>query len=512
MSKAYVPALLAALLLGGCDIIQTKSGSGPAAAIDQAGVEPARLRELARDDAVRAFYGARGWRPVWDAPLAARLEQAFASAERHAIDPKPYLALAREGEDAAAREVGLTRAALDYARALAGGAVDPRRLFEDYEIPIPRMDLVRGLAQAVASGNVPAWLDGLAPADAEYRALSDAYLEYRRRAQREPRADMVNDGGKIVVGGRDSRVSMIVESLRANGYLPAGSDAAPAAGGAVFTPAMAKAVAALQADYGINPDGVIGADTLEALNIGAVERARILAVNLERRRWLDRMPAETRVDVNTAAATLEYWRDGASVHRARVVVGQPGWETPQLLSPMTRLVANPPWTIPEKIAEEEIIPKGADYMARENISEKNGRLIQAPGPKSALGLVKFDMVNNHQIYLHDTPAKALFASTERHSSHGCARVENALDFARMIAADQNLSERFEQALAEGEEQPVNLARAIPVRLLYHTAYLDGGRILFRTDPYGWDDQLAAALGFGKQARRRVRSRVVDVGP
>jgi murein L,D-transpeptidase YcbB/YkuD len=151
-------------------------------------------------------------------------------------------------------------------------------------------------------------------------------------------------------------------------------------------------------------------------------------------------------------------------------------------------------------------------MAAENIVSKNGRLVQEPGPKSALGLVKFDMANKHQIYLHDTPAKALFASSERHSSHGCARVEDALGFARLIAGDQGLSANFEKALAKGEETPVELKKPIPVRLLYHTAYWDGGRVLFRTDPYGWDDKLAAALGLGGQVRSRVRKKIDDVGP
>jgi murein L,D-transpeptidase YcbB/YkuD len=168
--------------------------------------------------------------------------------------------------------------------------------------------------------------------------------------------------------------------------------------------------------------------------------------------------------------------------------------------------------VPESIAEEEILPKGAAYMRKENIVMKNGKLVQEPGPKSALGLVKFDMANKHQIYLHDTPAKALFAANERHASHGCARVEDALGFARLLAADQDLSEDFEEALATGEETEVKLKKQIPVRLLYHTAYLDGARVLFRTDPYGWDDKLAEALGLGKSVRRRVRTHVEDIGP
>ena len=527
MRKILVCVSLAALVVAGCDVIQSGGAATEAAKIDREMVTPQDLKAAVSDERVKAFYAARGWQPVWTEDMAGKLEAAFRDAERHAINPQGFLKHAREGATAADREAGLTLAALDYGQALAGGMVDPTKIYEVYEVTRPKVDLRAGFAAAVDSGEIGPWLASLAPADAEYRALSDAYLAYRQRAAGQARAEAIPAGGKIERGDSDKRLAAIVASLRSNGYLavPApppkpqadkgkqpAKQAAPPPAPTAYTAELSEAVSRLQADYGIKPDGVIGDDTIEALNMGPVERARVLAVNLERRRWLDRRPAADRIDVNTAAAVLNYWRGGTLADTRRVVVGQPDWETPELASPLTRLVANPPWTIPETIAEEEIIPKGAAYMAAENIDRKNGRLVQESGPKSALGLVKFDMANKHQIYLHDTPAKALFASSERHSSHGCARVEDALGFARMIASDQGLSESFEKALAKGEETPVELKKQIPVRLLYHTAYWDGGRVLFRTDPYGWDDKLAAALGLGGQVRSRVRKKIEDVGP
>jgi murein L,D-transpeptidase YcbB/YkuD len=519
MRKILACVSLAVLLVSGCGQIQG-GGAGAAAEVEPERVTPEALKAAVSDARAKAFYAARNWAPAWTKERADALVAAVGEAERHAINPKTFLKRAREGASAAEREAGLTLAALDYAQALAGGMVDPRRIFEVYDVPMPRTDLVGGLGRAIESGEVGSWLAGLAPSDPEYRALSEAYLAYRQKAAREKPA-AIDGGGKIEEGGRDPRVPRVAEALRINAYLPPAPPPAAAKQGqakpaqpdaTLYTPELAQAVARLQADYGIKPDGVIGDDTLEALNIGPAERARILAVNLERRRWLERTPPATRIDVNTAGAFLDYWRDGSPVHRARVVVGQPEWETPEIGSPVVRLVANPPWTVPESIAEEEILPKGAAYMARENIVMKNGKLVQEPGPKSALGLVKFDMANKHQIYLHDTPAKALFAGSDRHSSHGCARVEDALGFARMIAADQNLLDSFERALAKGKEGAVDLAKPVPVRMLYHTAYWDGGRVLFRTDPYGWDDKLAASLGLGGEVRHRVRRKINDIGP
>lgn len=534
MRRLLVCVSLAALLAGGCDFVSTSgagggSSSGKVVQVDPESVTAADLQAAVSDPRVKKFYEARGWKAVWTGERAEELTAAFDDAAAHAIDAKSYAENATKGASPAEREAGLTLAALDYAQALATGAVDPRKLFEVYTMPMSKVDIGGGLGQAVEQGGVRQWLAGLAPQDAEYKALSEAYLAYRQKAGQEQKA-AVASGDSIKPGAKDPRVAQIREGLRANGYLAAAEPApqgaagdakakegkakaaAPAAGGDAYGSDMVAAVKKVQADYGIEADGVIGNSTLEALNTGARDRARILAVNLERRRWLDRAPPATRIDVNTAATELHYFKDGTEKDRRRVVVGQPDWETPELGSPITRLVANPPWTVPDSIAEEELLPKGPAYLAKENISMKNGRLVQAPGPKSALGLVKFDMANDHAIYLHDTPAKALFQSTQRHSSHGCVRVHNAVEFARLLAQDDGKLEAFDKAMATKDETGVELSSRIPVRLLYHSAYLDGGRVVFRTDPYAWDDKVAAALGLPGQVRPRVKTKIDDIGP
>jgi murein L,D-transpeptidase YcbB/YkuD len=529
MRKILACVSLAALLAGGCDFVSSSGGggggsSGQIAQVDPKSVTPEDLKAAVSDPRVKKFYEARGWQAVWTGERAEELTAAFDDAARHAIDAKAYAEKATKGASPAEREAGLTLAAIEYGQALATGAVDPRKLFEVYTVPMSKGDVTAGLGKAVEQGGVRQWLASLAPQDAEYKALSDAYLAYRQKAGQERKA-VIAAGEQIKPGKKDPRVAQIREGLRANGYLAAAPDspAAPdpkakgdkakaAAAGDVYGADMVAAVKKVQSDYGIEADGVIGNSTVEALNTGARDRARILAVNLERRRWLDRAPSPTRIDVNTAAAELHYYKDGTEKDRRRVVVGQPDWETPELGSPIARLVANPPWTVPESIAKEEILPKGAAYMAKENIVMKNGRLVQEPGPKSALGLVKFDMINDEQIYLHDTPSKALFASTQRHASHGCARVENAVEFARLLAQDDGQLEAFDKAMATKKETPVELRNKIPVRLLYHSAYLDGGRVVFRTDPYAWDDKVAAALGLGGQVRPRVKVKIDDVGP
>jgi murein L,D-transpeptidase YcbB/YkuD len=525
MRKALLCVSLAALVAGGCDRIGGGGSGQQTVSTEVKNVTPQDLQAAVSDPRVKGFYEARGWAPVWDKKLGGELTAAFGDAERHALQGAAFVKDVKEGGTPAEREAAMTLNAIQYAEALAMGVVDPHKVFDPYSVPVNKVDVVAGLQQAVQSGGIRGWLAGLAPQDSEYRALSDAYVRYAQ-ASRGPDRQPIPPGKKIETGDKDPRVPAIAAALRAGGYYqPAPAPASPPpqqgtkakaaakpADSTLFTRDMAAGIARVQSDYGIKPDGIIGNSTLEALNSGAAERARILAVNLERRRWLDRQPPGTRIDVNTAATFLTYWRDGQAVDTRPVVVGQPDWETPELGSPIVRLVANPDWTIPEKIAEEEILPKGAAYMAKEHITTKNGRLVQEPGPKSSLGLVKFDMDNPHAIYLHDTPAKALFASPERHASHGCSRVYDAVGFARMIAQDQGQLEAFDKALASQKETGVPLPNKIPVRLIYHTAFLDGTKVVFRGDPYGWDDRLAQALGLGGPLRHRVVQHVHEIGP
>ena len=245
----------------------------------------------------------------------------------------------------------------------------------------------------------------------------------------------------------------------------------------------------------------------------AGERARLLAVAMERLRWLDRNPPQTRIDVNTAAAFLEYWRNGQARDRRNVVVGEPDWETPQLGSPIFQLVAHPMWRVPKSILEDELADKSPAYLASQAMEWREGRLVQLPGPKNSLGDVKFDMRNDQAIYLHDTQAKALFGLPERHRSHGCVRVQDALGFALLLANDDGILTDFQEAMTKEDETFVKMKTEVPVRLMYRTAFVDGGQVRFVEDVYGWDDDVAFALGYvRKPPRKKTEHARGDVGP
>lgn len=441
----------------------------------------------------------------WTDGTIQQLRKAIDERAAHGLDRMNFEVLGDSGS--ADGQAALTRSALRYAGALAKGASDPTKLHEIYTIPRPRVDLQRGLAQAISTGKVADWFASLAPQDESYKKLSQAYLALRKSGVTG--ATVIPTAAEpLKPGETDPRVPLIARQLVASEYLDGAQ-----AGGNLYTVPMVNAVKQMQADYGIDPDGVVGAGVLEVLNLSDADRARAIAVAMERLRWIDRVAPETRIDVNIAAARLNYWRDGKMVDSRRVVVGKPENETPQLGSPIWRLVANPTWTVPRSIEQKEIAGKGSAYMRRNNMTRKDGWIVQGPGPKNSLGLVKFDMKNEHQIYLHDTPAKQFFNEVQRQRSHGCVRVQDALGFAEMLARDGGVIDEWNKARATGKESFVKLPREIPVRLFYQTiVFDDAGEPVIRADPYGWNEKIATALGFPASSDRRLRDAAGDVGP
>ncbi len=505
MNKPHRLILLTSLLIAACGSADKGKAAHPAPAPS---VSAADLKSAAKDSGVRTFYGSEGWQAVWSDDNEEALHQALAHRAEHGLDRVVFLTTA-DGGSPAARETALTRAALGYASALAHGVVDPASLHKIYTVPRPDPDLAAGLAQALQNGKLGEWLDGLAPHDSEYRALSQVYRQMRQASHDNTGAGIPTNGGLVHPGESDPRVPQVAAALRAIGYL----DGQPGPSGNRYTPAIADAVRQFQQDSGLSDDGVLGPNTLSALNTAPSDRARALAVALERRRWLVRNPPPTRIDVNIAAATLNYDRDGQTVTTRKVIDGQPGWESPQLQAKFYRLVANPTWTVPKHIEEKQMGKVSADYLRRHNMVRKGGFLVQQSGPDNALGLVKFDLNDDYAIYLHDTPEKSLFGRDSRHRSHGCIRVQNALDFAQRIAGDEQTTQQWQQARATGKETFVKLPQPITVRLLYHPTWADpAGQVHFVDDAYGWNEAVAEKLGFGKGRVKRLAPAVNDIGP
>lgn len=448
----------------------------------------------------------------WNANLERQLRDAIANAPANGL--KPELFLKGDTHDGAA----LTEAALKYAEALAHGYSDPTKIFPVYTIPRPSGDVRQGLMDAMQKGDVTGWLNSLPPQTDEYKALSQTHLKYLKLAS-STNFQAVPDGGPIKPGSNDKRVPALAAALAAMGYMNAPQQQAgnqaqsqQTAAPTRYSPQMVAAVKHLQSDFGMKTDGIVGGNTLSAVNLGPGGLARECAIAMEKLRWLQRDPPPTRIDVNTAATFLDYWRDGQHVDRREVVAGEPDKPTPQIQAPIVNLVAYPKWRVPDSIATDELSKKGSAWLAQNNFTMENGKYVQDSGPKNSLGIVKLDMDDKQAIYLHDTPAKALFGLPDRHRSHGCVRVQDAVAFANAIATEEGVGDQFQQAMASQQEKWVKLPKPIPVRIMYQTAFWDGSRIQFRPDVYGWDDNVAASLGLVKGVTWMPVQQSGDVGP
>lgn len=263
-----------------------------------------------------------------------------------------------------------------------------------------------------------------------------------------------------------------------------------------FDEETGKAVRRFQQRSGLDADGVVGEKTRRRLNASVESRIRQIEINLERWRWLPHDLGERYVLVNIAGFRAGLYDGDHLTLGMRAIVGKPYRKTPIFSDTIRYLVCSPYWNIPRSIAEGEIWPKGRAYMAQHDIEVVQGRrLRQRPGPENALGRVKFIFPNRFNVYLHDTPARELFARSSRSFSHGCIRLEKPIDLATELLAGQGWSRDRVLAAADSvTESTVHLDHPIPVHILYWTAWADeNGLVQLREDVYGRDDAVAAAL-------------------
>ena len=223
-------------------------------------------------------------------------------------------------------------------------------------------------------------------------------------------------------------------------------------------------------------------------DIAAIERLRL---NLERWRWMPRNLGPDYILVNVPAFDLTVVKNGAVVDRRRIIAGAEKTPTPQFAAMATGIAFNPTWFVPQSIVAEGIdaqLENDPDAAKRRGYYfGPNGGVRQRPGPNNALGQVKLVMPNHYSIFLHDTPAKSLFNKKKRALSHGCIRIENAVDLAQLLLKPNWRAEAIDNFVSSSETVTVDLEQPIPVYVAYFTATADDdGSVSFHPDIYGLD--------------------------
>ena len=446
------------------------------------------------------------------APRAVRARtaapRAFSSAEADlmrstlAAAPTHGIALDDVGGGDPADDAQMRRSLLLYARAQHGARIPVAAFDKNWGLRPAFYDAGRELDFALAQGRLEAWIAGLPPPFESYRVLRDAMATYRAIAKGGGWRPLP-PGPDLAAGARGPRVRALRERL-------AFEDAAVARAPreAPFDAHLGAAVTRFQARHGLAVTGVVSGRTLLALDAEPASRMRQIRANLERWRWVPRKWPAERMEVNIAAATFTLFDANRPVMDFLAAAGRPTDESPILQSSVTSIVFNPTWNVPDGIADKELIPKShkdKTYFEREGIVVRppggGTKLYQKPGPKNALGQIKFNFENPYNVYLHDTPARSAFGHSTRSVSHGCVRLEKPVDLAKRLLAPQPdfTPAQVDEALASAQTRRVVLARPVPVLLLYWTAFPQGSQLAFRDDVYGWDAEVLRLLDAGVKA-------------
>ena len=285
-----------------------------------------------------------------------------------------------------------------------------------------------------------------------------------------------------------------------------------------FDNLIEDAVKDFQQRHGLDSDGVVGRNTLAALNITAAQKKQQLALNIARLTAFEENDEDAYVLVNIPEFRLRYITDGQVKAKKDVVVGKPSWATPSFSDEIEKFVVNPEWRIPLSIATREIAPKVAedpDYLEKNNIVIRKNSfiddelvdpstidwasvkpyqfdhfLVKLPHDKNPLGKVKYLFPNPHAVYVHDTPYQQWFNEPVRAASHGCIRLEDPFSLAKLIAEEQGVESLMDNVISARdlrESRTFHLTEPLPIHLVYWTAWADeNGRIHFRNDIYRRD--------------------------
>ena len=440
------------------------------------------------------------------------------------LDPRSYpadhlakLAAAVAQTDARSRaviELYFSAAFLEYASDLQVGRLLPHKVDPNFFLKNRLINSLTALNRLAEANSIAAFFAAWQPSAPDYAALKRALVEYRAIANTGgwPSVPL---GNSLKPGTSDGRVPL----LRARLFLTDGAPRQSSGPPELYDQGLVNAVKWFQKRHGLADDGVVGRNTVAALNVPAEERVKEIVVAMERWRWMPRDLGRDHLIVNIAGFDLKHVENGKAVDRMAVVVGKPYSRTPVFSDRVRYLEFNPYWNVPKTIAVKEELPKlrtdpaalaasGFEAVRGDQVYRLTDidwsqygpdnfpfQLRQRPGPGNALGRVKFMFPNQFNVYLHDTPSRGAFAENSRAFSHGCVRLSRPLDLAsEVLAAAPGWDRQHIDAVVTGGERTiVNLPQPLPIHITYLTAWVDGGTPNFRNDIYEQDAKLLNAL-------------------
>jgi L,D-transpeptidase YcbB len=485
---------------------------------------------------ISKFYELQNFQPVWTdnsmvLPQANTFIKIIEDAENEGLQPSDYhlkdinimLNEIKSSKDSvdphtlAKFDLLLTDAFILYVSHLINGRIQPQGVDLTWLKNHNKVDFRKIMNLGLGSNQFQSTISKYE--NPRYIRLRTALINYKI-IQANGGWPLVPSGSKIEKGHRGERIRLLRKRLLVSGDLNVESTD----NSDIFDEKVESAIRKFQHRHGLAQDGIVGPYTFTELNVPVENRIEQIKINMERYRWLPRNIGSRYIQVNIPSFHLDVIQNGNTVLTMPVVVGKPYWNTPLFSADMTYIILNPYWNIPRSIALEETLPKihaDEEYLAKQDIRVFQGwtddsteidpstidwsrvgnhnlkyRFRQNPGPYNPLGLIKFMLPNDYNVYLHDTSKKSLFKKQRRDFSHGCIRVENPIGLAEYVLSTEPgwTKERIESKIRKGKSQSIILPAPLPVYLVYFTAWVDDqGDIQFRHDVYGRDEALYQSL-------------------
>jgi L,D-transpeptidase YcbB len=525
---------------------------------------------------IAGLYTAGGYRLLWSdgqKPTAAAimLLQELRQAAERGLNPEDYpgnrLAYLlidlidsprSDIEQWALFDASLSLAGIRFLSDLHYGRIDPATVGHNLTVERIKLDIPATLAHLATAVNVTVAIDALEPQFTHYALLKRQLSHSRALAGEEGINDLPALPGAPAAGSPAATKALkpgdsyagaaqLQRLLTALGDTASGEVAVPAIAPQTLTPPLVEALKHFQSRHGEKPDGILGAATFAELTKPLAARARQIELTMERWRWLPSELVSAPIIVNIPQFRLfafESTSDSeAHIRQMDVIVGKAfeATQTPVFTADMTYLILRPYWEVPYSITVKEIVPAartnpasiekhqmeivrgsgdGATVMPNtaenvELLAKGMLRVRQKPGPNNSLGLVKFMLPNPYNVYLHSTPAKALFSESRRDFSHGCVRVSDPVGLAQYVLRESPewTRERIEAAMNGTSPMTVTLKNHIRVFFVYGTALAtEQGNVLFFDDIYGHDQRLEEALNSRRPRPVAVTTEARGAGP
>ncbi|MGO2354505.1 MAG: L,D-transpeptidase family protein [Marinomonas foliarum] len=544
-AKHLLPLLCVSLLLGACSTSNTskqfivvppsesqiESSVKEQVSLALNAFTPVAGQALPNNTVLQA-YEARGYEPIWIQDkkinmsiyklvdiLEQSLSQGLNPIHYHTGIIKEYLALKQPTpQQLAEMDVISTIALNSYAHDISNGRYEPQLIDPNWQLDAPSNNW-KDLLYIDSATDMVNSLQLLSPRSPQYQVLQKWLVYYQDLAAKE--SDIfVNAGVPLSLGDTGPRVAQLRARLVQLGDIRFSTRKVNEE---QFDSRLKESLMRFQRRHHLTADGAAGSRTIEMLNVPLETRAKQIAYNLERWRWLPSELEANRVWVDLTNYTVDMHLNG-ELTSMKAVIGRPDRKTPVFKGLMTYMVTNPTWRVPHRIARENLLPKlqaDPNYLVKHGykvfsswsigakeldstkinwkaISEDKlaFRFEQEPDEGNALGQYKFMFPNKNEIYLHDTPAKHLFRESDRAFSSGCVRLENPVEFAREITKGSKQLNAMNSSLKNKSNTVISLPTYIPVYLVYFTVVPNAnGMLEFRNDVYERDALMEEAMGY-----------------